>query len=236
MFRWIVLLVLAAWAQAGALRAVVFLGDCAACTQAVVNVLKRDPVYHWQVQVTSKKFAQALHHADLLVIPGGNEVIGDTWARLTPADRKAVDQFVRRGGRYLGICLGAYLAGDFTEDGARAGWRWLAGIAEYHGPRRGSFEDGLVKVNWAGVGARWVYFSEGPTFGRKASAAGVQVLARYPNGEIAALIQRVGRGAVGLIGPHPEADSDWYDLARMGDTDGLDADLLHHFLRVLMRQ
>jgi hypothetical protein len=36
-----------------------------------------------------------------------------------------------------------------------------------------------------------------------------EVIAKYSNGDAAAIIQ----GRIGLIGPHPESDSYWYDKA-----------------------
>ena len=37
-----------------------------------------------------------------------------------------------------------------------------------------------------------------------------QVLARYPNGRIAAVVAPFGAGAVAVVGPHPEATPDWF--------------------------
>jgi hypothetical protein len=36
------------------------------------------------------------------------------------------------------------------------------------------------------------------------------VLATYSNGRAAALVAPFGAGAVGVVGPHPEASGDWY--------------------------
>jgi hypothetical protein len=63
----------------------------------------------------------------------------------------------------------------------------------------------------------------------------VEVLARYPNGEIAALTAPFGAGAVGVVGPHPEATPDWYADVGLVDPDGLDADLGHDLVDALLR-
>ena len=214
-------------------RAAVFEGDCPPCTDAVVSALRADPRRHWQVEVVSRDLAQALPGADLLVLPGGNEDLADTWRRLSGADLRAVDAFVRGGGKDLGICLGAYLAGDFQSLGHRVGWRWL-NAAEYRGPLQGDVMEALVKTRWEHPSqTRLLYFSEGTSFGRVPPPRG-RVMARYPNGEIAALITPVGHGTAGVIGPHLEADEDWYDLDDLHDTDGYDTDLLYDFLDALL--
>ncbi|WP_261665116.1 BPL-N domain-containing protein [Deinococcus sp. Marseille-Q6407] len=177
--------------------------------------------------------SSSLQQADLLVIPGGNEDLADTWQRLTVKDQRAVDTFVHQGGKYLGICLGAYLAGDFQSQAERVGWRWL-NATEYQGPLQGDVMEALVKTQWQRPAqTRLLYFSEGTSFGRVPPPR-AQVLAHYSNGEIAAMIVPVGRGAAGVIGPHPEANEDWYDLEDLGDTDGYDADMLYTFLDALM--
>jgi len=43
-----------------------------------------------------------------------------------------------------------------------------------------------------------------------------------------------GRGVVGVVGPHPEATVDWYDHHGLVDPDGLDADLGHDLIDVVM--
>lgn len=217
-------------------QAVVFEGDCPPCTASVVTALRQDPERRWQVRVVRGEVARALGQAELFVMPGGNEALEDTWNRLTPADREAVDAFVRGGGRYLGLCLGAYLTGEFGEGEEAVGWRWLGGVGAYAGPWQGDVMEALVETTWDRAGSperRWMYFSEGTRFG--AAPPGSAVLARYVNGDVAALVSPVGRGAVGVVGPHPEADADWYDAAAMNDTDGYDTDLLHHLLDTLLR-
>ena len=47
---------------------------------------------------------------DLIVVPGGFGD-SDSYDNLFKHNRKAVKDFVKRGGKYLGICMGAYWAG-----------------------------------------------------------------------------------------------------------------------------
>lgn len=60
----------------------------------------------------------------------------------------------------------------------------------------------------------------GPQF-RPTSPGAVTVLGRYLSGAIAALVAPYGRGSIGLVGPHPEADKSWYS-AKLVNPDGID--------------
>jgi hypothetical protein len=68
-----------------------------------------------------------------------------------------------------------------------------------------------------------MFFQDGPVF-RLESGAPATVLARYPNGEVAAVVAEFGAGRVGVVGPHPEADSSWYKNGLV-NPDGIRFDL-----------
>ena len=140
-------------------------------------------------------------------------------------------EFVADGGRYLGFCLGGYLAG------ATPGFGLLPGDTDQYIATRGatiaSTGDTLVQVRWRGR-RRQLYFQDGPTFVVEPGAMGVTVLARYPNGENAALVAAFGAGAVGVVGPHPEATPDWYRDTGLVKSDGLDTDLGHDLIEAVM--
>ena len=94
--------------------------------------------------------------------------------------------------------------------------------------------DTIVKVNWRNQ-PRWMYFQDGPYFILNSGATGVTVLATYTNGKIAALVAPYGKGKVGVVGPHPEADARWYSDSKIVDPDGLDAKLGHDLIDTLMQ-
>jgi glutamine amidotransferase-like uncharacterized protein len=66
-----------------------------------------------------------------------------------------------------------------------------------------------VETDWGGE-IKEMYFQDGPAF-ELAPNAPARVLATYSGGEPAAVIASFGRGRVGLVGPHPEADLEWFD-------------------------
>jgi glutamine amidotransferase-like uncharacterized protein len=140
--------------------------------------------------------------------------------------------FVVSGGRYVGFCLGGYLAG------ATPGLKLLPGDTDQYIVSAcasvTSESDAIVEVSWRGH-RRYMYFQDGPVFKLSRNADDVEIIARYPNGEIAALSAGFGAGRVGVVGPHPEATPDWYSDSGLIDPDGLDADLGHDLIDAVMR-
>lgn len=172
----------------------------------------------------------ALRRASLYVQPGGGELVR-AYRRMR-RHRASIRRFVRTGGRYLGVCLGGYLAGSTP------GFALLPGDVDQYIASRGatvhSEDETVVPVDWRGR-TRYAYFQDGPCFRFNAHARDVTVLARYDNGEIAAAVARFGTGRVGVVGIHPEADESWYAEGALHDPDGPDTDLGHDLIEELMR-
>lgn len=160
----------------------------------------------------------ALAGAALYVQPGGGS-LRPAWRRMR-RHADAIRGFVDGGGRYLGLCLGGYLAGRTP------GFGLLPGDAERHirapQARVRDARPHLVGVDWQGHPCR-MYFQDGPVFtldapgagppagnAARAESAGTRVLARYRDGSAAALVAGFGRGRVAVCGPHPEATPDWF--------------------------
>jgi glutamine amidotransferase-like uncharacterized protein len=158
-----------------------------------------------ELPLTSDVLSQAAVYAQ----PGGGN--------LRPAYRQMrrftglLRDYVATGGRYLGFCLGGYLAG------ATPGFRLIPGDTDQYTATAGATvttdRDTLVQVEWRGR-PRWLYFQDGPVFDLHPSAEAT-VLARYSNGTIAAAVSRFGAGRVGVVGPHPEATVDWFTDVRL---------------------
>ncbi|MFE2940827.1 hypothetical protein ACFXKG_17465 [Streptomyces sp. NPDC059255] len=190
--------------------ALVYRGPAAlpGCPEAVAALLAAGP---WRMDVryvgpdeALPLTAASLDGALLYAQPGGGGL--DEAYRHLERHREAMRGYVRGGGRYLGFCLGGYLAGSGP------GFALLPGDpdqyitspdATVHDER-----DTIVEVAWRGR-PRSLYFQDGPYFTR-GDAPGADVLATYPNGTVAALTARFGGGRVGVVGPHPEATDDWF--------------------------
>ncbi|MET0187580.1 MAG: BPL-N domain-containing protein [Pseudonocardia sediminis] len=162
----------------------------------------------------------ALSGAAVYVQPGGGTV-DEAWPVLQKHG-PAVTKFVEAGGAYLGFCLGAYLAGG------EPGFGLLDGAPVPYTGTEGATVDGssqtTVTVNWRGA-KRELYFQDGAAF-RLPSTSKAEVLARYTNGLPAALVQNVGKGRIGLVGTHPEANEYWFSGGGFVDNRDLAQDLV----------
>ncbi|MEV4544309.1 BPL-N domain-containing protein [Micromonospora echinaurantiaca] len=172
---------------------------------------------------------RALAGAALYAQPGGGTL--KRGYRQLKHHRDEIRQFVHSGGRYLGICLGGYLAG------ATPGFALLPGDTDqYIGSAAAtvrSERDTVVDVSWRGR-RRGLFFQDGPYFWLRPGAE-ADILATYPNGTIAAMVTRLGAGRVGVVGPHPEATDDWYLDAGLRPADRLGTDLGHDLIDTVMR-
>ncbi|MER7984080.1 BPL-N domain-containing protein [Streptomyces noursei] len=198
-------------APGGRRLALVYRGPAArpaGCSEAVAALLEAGP---WDLDVRYTGPSEevplsltSLAHAHLYAQPGGGS-LGPAYRRL----RKHGDEiraYVRGGGRYLGFCLGGYLAGDDP------GFDLLPGDTDQYIATPGATvthdDDTVVETRWRGL-PRTVYFQDGPHF-LLDPGADATVLATYPNGTVAAVVAPCGAGKIAVVGPHPEATDDWF--------------------------
>jgi glutamine amidotransferase-like uncharacterized protein len=173
------------------------------CVDALVNVLMTDNkiVILNHKTLTSEK----LKSVDVLVFPGGLED-SDNFDKMLSDKKKIVRDYVYHGGKYIGICMGAYLAGEHY-------FNILGDTEVIQYIKRPKSE---VKTEYATVvDVFWLtqkekmYFYDGPAFiGGKLTH---DVLACYTNGDAAVIIKKFGKGVVLGIGPHLESQKDWYE-------------------------
>lgn len=189
------------------------------CAEAVAQLLQAS-AWRFEVDFVGPRearslSAETLREAALYAQPGGG-TLERSYRRLR-RQSPHVREYVRSGGRYLGTCLGGYLAG------ATPGFDLLPGDTDRYIDLEGASVrhdgDSIIPVLWRGQ-RRDMYFQDGPHFVLD-SEDGVEVLARYTNGAIAALVASCGQGRVAVVGPHPEATADWFDDVggRSGATD-----------------
>ena len=137
---------------------------------------------------------------DMVIFPGG---IGDSdsYDTILKNNKDVVVDFVTRGGKYLGICMGAYWAGkdyfDILDD--------VDSLQYIKRPntdtRRPHAKN--IKINWQGTNTTMFFYDGCAMVGD----GHYETIATYANGDAMAIIQK----NIGLIGCHPESQQFWYD-------------------------
>ena len=170
---------------------------------------------------------------DIIAVPGG---FGDasTFDRAFKHTKHRVQKFVADGGKYLGICMGAYWAGshylkilkdvDCVQYIKRPG-------ADTRRPHAKNIE-----VTWNGRKQRMFWYDGCSIIGTGIGSSKFDPIATYSNGDVMAGYQ----GRIGLIGTHPEADKDWYDqyswMKKIWSEDNINKQLLLEFTEQLMNR
>jgi len=140
-----------------------------------------------------------LREYHLLIVPGGNFVhIGKS---LTPSATANIQGAIRDGLNYLGICAGAFFAGNSPYNGLNltSGTRFGFYAAEARGIRKSA-----VAISSAGGQTLDQYWEDGPQLTGWGSVVG-----KYPDGTAAIVEGPFGKGWVILTGVHPEAPATW---------------------------
>jgi len=135
----------------------------------------------------------------LLIIPGGNFI--DIGNGLTPGAAANVRNAVHEGMNYLGVCAGAFLAGDLRYNGLNLTSGVTFGF--YSAETRGIRKTALAIAS-PGAGALDQYWEDGPQLTGWGAVVG-----KYPDGTPAIVEGTFGSGWVILAGVHPEAPDNW---------------------------
>jgi glutamine amidotransferase-like uncharacterized protein len=141
---------------------------------------------------------------DMIMFPGG---VGDSdkfdrFFASTDKD-KIIQNYVKQGGRYIGICMGAYWADKDYFDilkHARASQYIKRPGTDTRRPHPKA-----IDVTWRGQDTKMFFYDGCSIHGDESQ---FEVVARYKgNNDPMAIVQ----GRVGLIGCHLEAEKYWYD-------------------------
>jgi len=154
--------------------------------------------YHFKIFTKHELEDDFFDGVDIVAFPGG---LGDSdsFDYLFRNNHKRICDFVHNGGRYLGICMGAYWAGrdyfDLLDN---------VDVEQYikrpnTDTRRPHAKN--LSVIWQGKDEK-MFFYDGCAF----SGGQYEIIAKYNNDDPMAIIQ----GKIGLIGCHPESEPHWY--------------------------
>ncbi len=156
---------------------------------------------HYQIKLFSRDEVEPTFFDDVDVVcfPGGYGDC-DRFDRLLEWNEDLIKKFLNRGGKYLGICMGAYWADEYyfnILDDVRV----VQYIKQPNTDTRRPHPKAMP-VTWNGIPKR-MYFYDGCAF----VGQGFDTVATYANGDAMAIIQ----DNIGLIGCHPESEQSWYD-------------------------
>lgn len=144
--------------------------------------------------------APQLEKSRLLIVPGGNFVeIGNG---LTPEATANIHDAVHHGLNYLGICAGAFFAGDLSGHNS-LNLTWGVRFRFYSLEDKG-IRKAAIAIAVAGAPTRDQYWEDGPQF-----TGWGDVIGKYPDGTPAIVEGAFGSGWVILTGVHPEAPEHW---------------------------
>jgi len=139
---------------------------------------------------------------DIIAVPGG---FGDasTFDRAFKHTKHRVQKFVADGGKYLGICMGAYWAGKhyFNILDSVDAVQYLSRPGT--DTRRPHAKN--IATEWYGGHYQDMFFYDGPTF---VGPGNYRTIATYATTGLPMAIQQ---GNIALIGCHPESEQFWYD-------------------------
>ena len=169
------------------------------CCNGMIRALS--PQYEIKLFTVHDDLNEVLNDVGMVAFPGG---IGDSVRYFDFFNRRRTNtifSFLENGGKYLGICMGAYWAGpryfDILDD--------LDAVQYIRRP------DADVKRSYATVAdIEWLgqkekmFFYDGCTF---TGTGRYDTIAKYANDEPMAIIQ----GNVGIIGCHPESEEFWFE-------------------------
>jgi hypothetical protein len=165
----------------------------------VIHALQSD--YNFKIFSINPLEDNFFDDVDMIAVPGG---FGDanTFDRAFKHNKTRVRQFVQRGGKYLGICMGAYWAGsnyfDILDSVDAVQYITQPGTDT----RRPHAKD--LHILWRNRPERMFFYDGCALVGNTNK---FDTIARYSNGNAMAIKQ----SNIGLIGCHPEAEQFWYD-------------------------
>lgn len=169
------------------------------CCNGIIRALS--PKYEIKIFTVDNDLDEVLNDMDGILFPGG---IGDSDSYhdfFTRTKANKIASFIDGGGRYVGICMGAYWAGSRYFDILTA-VEPIQYIKQHDSEIKRSYGT-IARVKWEGK-EHDMFFYDGCAF---LGYGTYDVIARYKNNDPMAIIQ----GNIGLIGCHPESEEFWYE-------------------------
>jgi glutamine amidotransferase-like uncharacterized protein len=164
----------------------------------IIKALQTD--YNFKIFSVNSLEDNFFDDVDIIAVPGGFGDAG-SFDRAFKHNGSRIKQFVADGGKYLGICMGAYWAGqhyfDILEDVDAVQYITRPGTDT----RRPHAKN--IKINWNGTDTEMFFYDGCALVGN----GQYNIFATYSNSDPMAIIQE----NIGVIGCHPESEQFWYD-------------------------
>jgi hypothetical protein len=185
---------------------------------------------HYNFKIFSKNEVEDgfFDGVDIVAVPGG---FGDanSYDNLFKYNGGAIRDYIESGGRYLGICMGAYWASNLYLD-------ILDGVESVQYLKRPKTDTRRphaknIKIEWLGTPMNMFWYDGCALVG----SGYYDTIAKYANDDAMAIIQN----RIGLIGCHPESEQFWYDSyswMRGKYHNGAHHKLLLEFVNTLMER
>jgi hypothetical protein len=173
------------------------------CSVQSANGIIRALSPHYRFKIFGKNPLEDVFFddVDMIAVPGG---IGDSesFRYLLRNNGDLIRHFVSKGGKYLGICMGAYWAGSHylnILDNVDAVQYITQPETDTRRPHAKA-----IDVTWNGVQDKMFFYDGCALVGNSNKFT---TIATYTNGDPMAIVQN----NIGLIGCHPESEQFWYD-------------------------
>ena len=180
----------------------IFVADPKCSVQSSNGIMKAlGSRYNFKIFSKNQVEHNFFRHVDLIAVPGGFGD-SDSYDSLFRHNGHEVKEFVRNGGHYLGICMGAYWAGSHylnILEGVDAVQYLKRPGTDTRRPHAKS-----IAVNWRNKPMNMFWYDGCALVGDNTK---FETIATYANGDPMSIIQ----DRIGLIGCHPESEKFWYD-------------------------
>jgi glutamine amidotransferase-like uncharacterized protein len=165
----------------------------------IINALS--PHYTFKIFTRHELEPDFFDNVDIVCIPGG---FGDasSFDFLMHNNGNRIQNFINRGGAYLGICMGAYWAGKYylnlLDD--------VDAVQYIKRPKTDTRRPHAKNLNvmWEDQQEQMYFYDGCALIGNNSK---FQTVSQYANGDPMAIIQN----RIGLIGCHPESELHWYE-------------------------
>jgi len=179
-----------------------FIADPKCSVQSGNGIIKAlSPYYDFKIFSKNSLEDVFFKNVDIIIIPGG---LGDaaSYKTLFKNNERAVRKFVAHGGKYLGICMGAYWAGSHyfnILDSLDAVQYITQPGTDTRRPHAKA-----IDIVWKETPMKMFFYDGCALVGDHRK---FKTIATYANGDSMAVVQN----NIGLIGCHPESEQFWYD-------------------------